>query len=400
MKVQPASNAKSHAVTHARLFWAIVLLGANLRVPITSIGPVLPDIQSDLGLNGLGTGALNALPLVLFAILSPVASLLARRHALERLLTLAAFGILVGTLVRSTPVFGFVWLGTVLLSVGIAFGNVLLPGLMKREFPDRAPGLIGIYAATMACVAGLGAGVAIPLSRLSGSNWRWAIGCWALLALVTLGTWLPKYLAAKKTPRDRTTSARASFRSPWTHPVGWHVSFFFAAHSLVFYALVDWYPSYAMSKGISEAQTGFHMLVYQVVAVSTNLGCATLMRRLRDQKLLGFVCGLALVIGTAGLLVAPGIALVWLICAGLGAGIAMVTSLSLFALRTRDHQQAASLSGMAQFVGYLGAAAGPLLVGILHDVTNGWSAPLAFLVLISVAVAIFATLAGRHRNIC
>lgn len=179
----------------------------------------------------------------------------------------------------------------------------------------------------------------------------------------------------------------------------WQVSLFFAFHSLVFYSLVDWFASYAASRGIPLSSAGLMLLVFQVVAVATNLGCAPLLQRLNDQRLLGFICGLLLLAGTSGLVLMPSLSLVWLICAGLGAGVAMVTSLSLFGLRTHNHHQAAVLSGMAQFIGYVGAAAGPLLIGVLHDATGNWSASLWLLVASSMLAMIFATLAGRARTI-
>ena len=174
---------------------------------------------------------------------------------------------------------------------------------------------------------------------------------------------------------------------------------FFALHSLVFYSIVDWFASYIANSGISLATAGLYLLIYQVVAVATNLGSVSLIRRLADQKLLGFACGVFLTVGTAGLLLRPDMSLLWMICAGLGAGVAMVTSLSLFALRTHDHHQAGALSGMAQFIGYLGAAAGPLLVGALHDLSGSWTASLWLLVGSSLLVTVFATLAGRRRLI-
>jgi CP family cyanate transporter-like MFS transporter len=150
---------------------------------------------------------------------------------------------------------------------------------------------------------------------------------------------------------------------------------------------------------MSAGTAGAYLLIYQVVAVATNLGSASLIRRFRDQRMLGLACGLTLLAGSVGLLVRPELSLVWLVAAGLGAGIAMVTSLSLFGLRTQDHHQAAALSGMAQFIGYAGAAAGPLLVGLLHEATGVWTAPLSVLIVASGLVIVFATLAGRDRTI-
>jgi CP family cyanate transporter-like MFS transporter len=375
----------------------IVLIGANLRAPITVLGPVLTDIQTTLHLDGAAAGLLNALPLLLFAVLSLIAPGIGRRHGLERILGAALGAILVGTLLRSLWLPSGLWIGTILLSAGIAFGNVLLPGLVKRDFPDRAASMIGLYAAAMAGMAGLSAGLAVPIARLPFADWRWSLGTWALLSLVTLIVWLPQMRGRQH--HFAAASCSTPVVSPWRHPIGWQVSLFFALHSLVFYAIVDWFASYVGEADVSAGTAGVYLLAYQVVAVATNLGSASLIRRFADQRLLGFVCGACLLVGTAGLLVRPDLSLLWLIAAGLGAGIAMVTSLSLFALRTRDHHQAGALSGMAQFIGYAGAATGPLLVGVLHDATGGWTAPMTLLIVASALVIVFATLAGRDRTI-
>lgn len=390
-------NPDAGDLRRAGLYAGIILIGANLRAPITSVGPVLPDIQAHLGLNGMGAGWLNALPLLIFALLSLVAPQVGQRCGLERVLGAALLAILVGTLARSLALPGALWIGTLLLSIGIAFGNVLLPGLVKRDFPTSASGLIGCYAAAMAAMAGLAAGLAVPIADMPGSNWRWSLGVWALLALGALIVWLPQGRGRQHhLPAASSVPPRLS---PWRHPIGWQVSLFFACHSLVFYGIVDWFASYAASSGIPLATGGFYLLIYQVVAVVTNLAGGPLIRRLRDQTGLGMLCGVLLVIGSAGLLLAPHFSWLWLICAGLGAGIAMVTSLSLFALRTHDHHQAAALSGMAQFIGYVGAAAGPLLIGVLHDLTHAWTAPMLLIVAASLLVTVFATLAGRARFI-
>ncbi|GCE82648.1 major facilitator superfamily transporter [Komagataeibacter diospyri] len=394
----PDSSTGFPDVGRSGLYFGIVLIGANLRAPITGLGPVLPAIQHDLGFNDTTAGLLNSLPLLIFALLSPVAPIVGRRHGLERILGMALLGIALGTVIRSIAMPGALWFGTIVLSSGIAFANVLLPGLVKRDFPTHAAGLVGLYAAAMAGMAGLSAGLAEPVAHMSGLGWQGAIGIWALPALVALFVWMPQFRVRQHYVSSAITGGSA-FVSPWRHPVGWQVSLFFAFHSLVFYSLVDWFASYAASRGISLSSAGFMLLVFQVVAVATNLGSAPVIRRLSDQKLLGFSCGLLLLIGTGGLAFMPDLSLLWLTCAGFGAGIAMVTSLSLFGLRTRDHHQAAALSGMAQFIGYSGAATGPLLVGLLHDATGGWIAPLWLLMGSSILAAVFATLAGRSRTI-
>lgn len=380
------------------LYIGIIFIGANLRAPITSLGPVLPDIQTALGLSGSAAGLLNSIPLLVFAILSLVAPLLGGKYGSSRVLGAALLAIAGGTGLRSMPLDDAVWAGTLMLSAGIAFGNVLLPGLVKREFPHQAPMLIGMYAAAMATVAGIASGLAVPISGLSGLDWRWSIGIWGIFALVTLIVWIPQ-LCRKRQDTVPVATLVDPAVSVWRHAIGWQVSLFFALHSFVFYSVIDWYSSYAASVGISASRAGIYLLVFQVVAVATNLGSAAFIKRAHDQVALGFICGLLLFIGSAGLLVVPSWSLLWLIINGLGAGIAMVTSLSLFALRTHHHQQAAELSGMAQFVGYSGAALGPLLFGIAHDVTRSWAAPLLMLTACSALVIVFASLAGRRRHI-
>ncbi|MGX7347147.1 CynX/NimT family MFS transporter [Acetobacter pasteurianus] len=380
------------------LYLGIILIGANLRAPITGLGPVLADIQRDLGLDGSAAGLLNALPLLIFALLSLVAPTLACRYGLERILGSSLLAILIGTILRSLPITGAIWGGTIVLSAGIAFANVLLPGLVKRDFPHQAASLISLYAATMAAMAGISAGLAAPISQLSGMNWRWALGIWAVLSGLAFIVWMPQ-LHATQHHFGVMSKDDKRFISPWRHPIGWQVSLFFAFHSLIFYSLVDWFASYAASRGIAPSAAGLMLLGYQLVAVTTNLGSAPLIRRAHNQVGLGVGCGCLMLIGTSGLLFMPSWSLLWLISAGLGAGIAMVTSLSLFGLRTHDHHQAAALSGMAQFVGYAGAATGPLLMGFLHDATGKWTASFWLLIVISGLVSVFAALSGRCRLI-
>jgi CP family cyanate transporter-like MFS transporter len=180
---------------------------------------------------------------------------------------------------------------------------------------------------------------------------------------------------------------------------GWNVSLFFALHSAVFYSIVSWYPSYASTTGMSLGAAGINLLIYQIIAVASNIACAPLIKRSKNQIGLGVLCGALLVAGTAGLLLQLPWQAAWIAVSGLGAGIAMTTSLSLFGLRTIDDEPASRLSGMAQFIRYSGAAAGPLLVGVLPQVTGGWTAPLLMLCVASLGVMFFAGMAGRASKI-
>jgi MFS transporter, CP family, cyanate transporter len=389
----PASSRRS------TLFFSlcIVLIAANLRAPITSLGPVLGQVQSALGLNDSAGGFLSALPLIVFAMLSLVAPAFGRAVGVERGLGAALLAILVGTVLRSTPVAFAIWVGTVVISAGIAIGNVLLPGLVKRRVPEHAAAVIGVYAAAMATFAGLGAGLAVPISQLPSSSWRMSLGVWAVLAAVALAVWMPQTRCAEHPASGGRLNA-TRHASPWTQTIGWHVSAFFACQSFVFYSIVSWYTVIVSSRGASAAAAGVALLLYQLVAIATNLGAAPIIKRARDQRGIGTLCGALLLVGTVGLASGAPAPTAWLLIAGLGAGLSMTTCLSLFGLRSSSHEQAAELSAMAQFVGYAGAAVGPVIFGALHQATSSWTLPLATLVGISILVVIFAYLAGRNKT--
>ncbi len=174
---------------------------------------------------------------------------------------------------------------------------------------------------------------------------------------------------------------------------------FMALQTVTFYTLIDWYPAMASSVGIGASESGAHLFAYQAIAVVANLSTSIAIKRLKDQRLLGFVCSLAITVGMAGLVWAPALSLIWLLFAGVGAGMSMVTCLTLFGLRVRDHHQASSLSAMAQCVGYGLGSVGPFLAGWLHGVFGTWQVSLWLLLSAACLQIVFAVLAGRNRFI-
>ena len=392
-----ASPAKSSLVS-VPLLLGILLIAANLRAPITSLGPVLSWVQRDFALSPAASGLLNALPLLLFAAVSPFAPLLSRRLELERALFAALLAIGAGCVLRSTGVETGLWAGTVLIGAGIAVANVLMVPLIKRDFPQHATLCIGLYAATMALTAAVASGVALPLAGLTAHGWKLSLGLWFALALVSMVAWLPRVASSKGKAMSKDPIDKPRVRM-WRSAVAWQVSMFMALQTLVFYTLIDWFPAIASDSGIDAAHAGTYLFAYQAVAVVANLIASAALKRLSDQRLLGFICSLATVIGVSGLLAAPAQALWWLLFAGAGAGMSMVTCLAFFGLRSRDHHEASALSGMAQCVGYGLGSAGPLLAGWLHDFSGGWHVPLAVLLIAALLQMVFAVIAGRTRYV-
>ncbi|ORM73334.1 MFS transporter [Pantoea wallisii] len=386
------------AVRQSGFFLFLLLLtAANLRTPVTATGPVLENIRLAFGLSASAAGVLNFLPLLMFATLAPPAAWSGNRFGLERSLWGSLLLITLGSLLRISGSEAALWVGTLILSAGIAAANVLLPPLIKRDYTAHTARYIGLYAMTMGISASIASGVAVPLAEISRAGWRLSLAVWVIPALVALLAWLPHL----KKPQEQahTSSSRQPARSPWGSALGWQVSLFMACQSLLFYTLIGWFTPFAQDNGISQLEAGGMLFVYQIVAIASNLACMSALKRMADQRLMGFLASLSIFIAVAGLLLAPSWSLLWLILAGLGAGASLLISLSLFNLRTQDHHQASKLSGMAQCVGYGLAALGPLCFGMLHDASGNWQLPLIMLLLVTTVQMVMATLAGRARHI-
>lgn len=377
----------------------ILLTAANLRSPITATGPVLADICATFGLSASAAGLLNFIPLILFAAIAPLASWCGNKTGLEKSLWVAVCLITLGSVVRVMPYASGLWAGTVILSTGIAAANVLLPPLIKRDFKLHTTKYIGLYASTMAITASLASGIATPLQHTSGFGWRLSLGIWIVPALIATVAWLPLLKNTQPRELSRQQAAPGRLKSPWKSMLGWQVSLFMALQSMVFYTLIDWFTPYASSHGISQESAGWMLFVYQAVAIVANLVCMTALKKYRDQRGISFIASLAIFTGLAGLLIFPALPLLWLVIAGLGAGASMVICLSLFNLRATDHRQAAALSGMAQCVGYGVAALGPLVFGMLHEVSHSWTVPLIVLTAVNALQLVIAPLAGRAKHI-
>lgn len=378
----------------------LLLIGANLRTAITSVGPVIPEIRDDLLLPSSVAAVLISVPLLAFALVSPLAPGLAARIGLDRSLALGLLGLAAGIVLRSIPWEPGLWLGTALLGSAVAVLNVLLPALVKRDRPDRIGPYTGLYSSVQGGAAAIAAGLAVPLSSTTDAGWRLGLGVWAGLALVAFAVFLPRLVRRSPVPDSVVlSSATTPARSPWRSPLGWQVSIFMGMQSTVFFSLATWLPTLEADAGFTAAEAGLHLFVMNVCGIPGSLMMAAVIHRMPDQRLIAAVTSVTCAVGVVGLMLLPQFALLWVCVMGFSCGATIVLGLSLFGLRSVDHRQAAALSGMGQSVGYLIASVGPPLMGALHDVTGTWVPVLAAL-LVALAVQ-FTTgqLAGRRRVI-
>ena len=380
----------------ALLIAGILLIATSLRVTFTGAAPLLDAIRTDYALTTAQTGLLTTLPLLAFALISPLAAGLARRIGMERSLMIALLLIIAGIALRSLPSAALLFGGTAVIGCGIALGNVLLPGLIKRDFPGQVAKLTGAYSLTMGAAAALGSALVVPVA-LSGAGWHGALLMLMVFPLLALLLWLPQW---RQRPAGSLSGSRAlQSRGIWRSTLAWQVTLFMWINSLISYVIIGWLPAILQSHGYSETEAGSLHGLLQLATAAPGIVVPLILLRLKDQRGVAGLSALMCAVSSAGLWFMPDLAVMWTLIFGFGSGATMILGLTFIGLRASSAHQAAALSGMAQSVGYLLAACGPPLMGKIHDANGDWRIPLLACGLVSVVMAICGILAGRDREI-
>lgn len=380
------------------LFIGIILVGANLRAPLTSVGSLISFIRDDLAMNNTLAGMITTIPLLAFAILSPFAPKIANKLGMERTIFYSLIILLVGMVIRSLFGMSFLFVGTILIGLAIAIGNVLIPGYIKMNFPFRIGIVTGFYAVVMNTFGALGSGLSVPVSTIKNLGWQGSLASWTILTLIAIIFWLPQLKKAKEKQIQVDTATKKT--NIWRSPLAWYITLFMGLQSLIFYTLITWLPEILQLHGYSASSAGWMLFLMQFALIPITFIIPVVAEKMANQKVLGGVTGAFFIIGIAGILSGNQFLIpVAIIMIGMASGSAFSLNMMFFSLRTRDGYQAAEMSGMAQSFGYLLAAVGPALFGTLHDATGGWTAPLSMLIGLSGVILVFAVLAGKNRLI-
>ncbi len=379
------------------LILGILLIAANLRGPITGIGPVLDQVIDSFQLTSSQAGMLTTLPLLAFAIASPMATTLAKKQGLEISLFIALVLIGLGLSTRLIDSVIILYLGTAVIGVGIAIGNVLLPSLIKRDFPHKVAVMTSAYVLAMGIFAGSYSALLIPLAAYQNIGWQIALASYGLITLFSLIIWLPQLKLHTKPTKDLTQSHTQG--KIWHHAIAWHVTLCLGLNSFFTYIMIAWLPNILIEGGHDAQQAGVLHGAFQMASAVPGIILIPLLSKLKDQRILalslailGFICAL-------GLLYFPHFAFIWSTTLGFCAGAIFILGLSYISLRTHHSRQAASLSGMAQCVGYLLAAIGPMFAGALHSHFNSWAPVLWLCALASLLCGVFGYLGGRNVSL-
>ncbi|HSP31976.1 MAG TPA: MFS transporter [Halomonas sp.] len=373
----------------------MVVVGLNLRPAMSSVAPLLTRLQENAGLSATAAGLLTTLPVLFLGLSAPFAPSLAKRIGSERALSAALILLAAGLILRGLPVPGVLFIGSAMAGCAIGIGGTLLPALVKRELPNSADLLTGLYTMALCLGGALGAGFSVPLTQLLGS-WQASLMSWSLLALLALALW--HFQMPRSTPSNTLAPPKTGILRLLKQPLTWHVMLFMGIQSSMAYIVFGWLPTLLIDRGYNEADAGWTMAVSIMCQLASALGAPWLARMGRDQRPALLLVLLSTGVGLGMLLIAP---LMWkwpgAALLGIGQGGSFSLALSLLVLRTANSRLAGQLSGLVQGGGYTLAALGPFGVGVMLQ-SGASTSHIAWLLIVLITVCCgFALLAGRNH---
>lgn len=393
---------KQRKLAFSRKTWllliGIILIATTLRSPLTSVGPILSFIRDTLHLSNFATGLITTIPLLAFAIISPLAPTLSKRFGLDVTLIGALVILLSGIVIRSTGNTTLLFIGTFFIGVAIAFGNVLLPGLLKLSFPYQIGLMTGIYSVAMNLSATIASGVSVPIALNTPLGWQFALGIWGVLAVGALIVWL--FLLGKIEKGTENKAGEKSNRKLRTSSLAWSITFFMGLQSLLFYTTSGWIPIVLQANGLPADQAGWMLSLVQLTQVPMMFIIPIIADKVKNQRTMVIWVAVLYLIGYGGVMTGNSVLTpLWMTIIGIAGGASFGLAMMFFTLRTTTPMEASELSGMAQSVGYLLAAVGPVLFGIVHDMTESWIIPLNIFIIGTILLLLCGLKAGKDEKL-
>lgn len=431
MKGRPLWHGRALAVL------GILLCAFSLRSAVASLSPVIDHIGADFAVPSAVLGLIGTLPPMCFAVFGLITPILESRLGIERLTVVALIVIAVGLVARGLigESIGLV-LATALIFAGVGMGNILMPPLVKKYFPDRIGLMMALYTTAMACSTFVPPLVAVPVADAVG--WRVSLAMWAVFALAGVIPWVlmlagrgrastgsatqPEWVsepvegskaATQVTAPESTAgfsvtgpiatspSSRRLFARLARIPLVWALSVTFGTSSIMAYVAFAWLPVIAMDiAGVDAGTAGLLLSLFAFVGLPSSLLVPVLVVRFHATRPLFLFGAIAGLVGILGLLLVPIAGLLWLWTALFGmVGLLFPLALVLISIRSRTPESAVLLSSFVQSVGYTLAAIFPILMGVLRDATGGWTVPLVVIGAALLASIPAGMMAGRRRTV-
>ena len=379
----------------------IVFVAFNLRPAITSVGPIIGIIRDDIGFANWNVAFIMSLPLIAFAVLSPITPIVANRLSNEITLIIGLIILIIGISLRSISMVFFLFIGTLLVGLGIAICNVLLPSIIKDKFPLKVALMTGIYSTSMGIVATIASGISYPLTIGMQLGWQLSLLIWVIPVVIALVIWLFIYRQANQQQKNGVKFYEAHSSGIWKSKLAWKVATFMGLQSLIFYVTISWLPEMLISFGMSESAAGFMLSYFQFVGIPASFIIPVVAGKLSSQAKLIVIINIGYIIGIVLLLLTHSFmtTIIAVTIIGISSGSNFALALTLLSFRAKDKIQAAELSGMAQSFGYSLAAIGPVLIGYLYDLTHTWIIPLILLIGIALLIIYFGFYAGQNKYV-
>lgn len=380
------------------LITGIILIGFNLRPALSGVGPLIAMIRESTGLSNSMLGLLTTLPLVAFGVLSTLTPLFTRRFGIEKTLSGALLLLTLGIALRAFGYIPLLFLGTILLGIAIAFGNVLLPALVKRDFDKRSGFMTSLYSGMMGVGAALAAGLSVPIAESFPGSWKTSLGVWGLFSFLAFLVWISQNKFS--VPTNSKRSFKKAMKDLGSNSLAWNVALFLGLQSIAFYVILAWLPDILISKGFSSSEAGWYLSLSQVTGVLGSVLVPVIAAKKNDQR--KYISALILLeaISLIGLWLGTNATVfLWVSGIGFSLGGSFGLALLFIVLRSSDSETATELSGMSQSIGYLLAATGPILIGAVFDITGNWDTALYILFMILFFKLYTGLKAGKARAI-
>ncbi|HLR93519.1 MAG TPA: MFS transporter [Jiangellaceae bacterium] len=377
------------------LVLAIVLVGLNLRGPITSLSTVLADIQADLNLSSTTAGLLTSLPVLCFALAAPLVAVVTRRLGVNRAVLVSVLCLAVALGARPWFDGWTLLIGTAIVGITITVGNVLIPVVVRRDFAHRPGPVLSLSTSALTGGAALAAAVTAPLALVFG--WRGASASLAMLAVFAAGVWVR---ATKPLQQSAMPARSASLTVVMRHPHAWSLAIFFGMQSALYYSVTAWLPSLLVDVAdASQTAAGTAASAFQLIGIPGTLIMPVIAGRMRSWRILCTVVAVTWATFLAGLLLLPSAYVLWCVLGGITQGGGIAIGLSLVTMRAADVGSVPALSALVQTVAYTIGAIGPVVVGAMFTTTVSWSGPLLILLGAAVLMLVSGLLAGSSRPI-
>mgnify|MGYP000045801743 FL=1 len=376
-------------------FIALFFISLVLRPPVASIGPLLHEIVTDLGISAAETSLLASAPVFCFGLGAFASPALVRRFGVNRSMLLVLIALVVSVFLRLFIGYPGLLLGTIAAGLSIAVANVLLPTIVRIEFPNRVALVTGAYTTLLAFSASFAAWVAVPSSALLG-GWRFALALWIIPALLAVLFWAPKATGIQADVAQEAGAVAEERAAVMRSPISWAIVGFFGLQSLGFYALLGWLPTLLIARGESPESAGGFLGLATAVGIPAGLILSTVISRFKSLAWWAAGASTLTLVGFLLLLAAfenPGLTGIACVVMGIGQASTFPMSLSIISTRASTRAQTTQLSAMAQGWGYLLAALGTFMVGYLAEITSSWSVSvivLALLTLVQIGVGFYS----------